>query len=225
MRLSRWLLRAGIGRGRTQGRMFMIKNVVFDIGNVFVQWSPPEVIRRSFGHAPDSAENRERTMLLRSPLWLRLNRGELTGAEAELAYQAEHGLTQEQAADLLFHAMDHQEPVDGTEAIARRLQAAGYRLFALTDNVREIVAHLKTRFQFWDLFEGAVVSAEIGMLKPHEGIFRHLIDSFGLAPAETVFFDDVQANVDGARRVGLQARLFTTSAQCEQDLRTLGLTF
>jgi putative hydrolase of the HAD superfamily len=203
----------------------MIRNVVFDIGNVFVNWSPPEVIRRCFGHAPDTVENRERAMLLRSPLWLRLNRGELTGAEAELAYQAEHGLTAQQAADLLFHARDHQQPVEGTEAIARRLQTAGYRLFALTDNVREIVAHLKVRFQFWELFEGAVVSAEIGMLKPHEGIFRHLIDNFGLAPGETVFFDDVQANVDGARRAGLQARLFTTSGQCEQDLLALGLRF
>jgi putative hydrolase of the HAD superfamily len=203
----------------------MIRNVVFDIGNVFVRWSPPEVIRRSFGHAPDSAENRERAALLRSPLWLRLNRGEVTQAEAELAYQAEHGLTQQQAADLLFHAIHHQELIEGTEGIARRLKVAGYRVFALTDNVREIVAHLKTRFQFWDVFDGAVVSAEIGMLKPHEGIFRHLVDTFGLEPSETVFLDDVQNNIDGARRVGLQARLFTTAAQCEQDLRALGLQF
>ena len=203
----------------------MIRNVVFDIGNVFVQWSPPEIIRRCFDLAPDSAENRERTMLLRSPLWLRLNRGEVTQAEAELAYQAEHGLTGDEAAALLFHAMDHQELVDGTETIARRLQAAGYRLFALTDNVREIVAHLKSRYQFWELFDGAVVSAEVGMLKPHDGIFRHLIDTFGLEPAETVFFDDVQGNVDGAQRVGLQARLFTTANQCELDLRALRLQF
>jgi putative hydrolase of the HAD superfamily len=203
----------------------MIKNVVFDIGNVFVRWSPPEVISRCFELAPDSAENRERTMLLRSPLWLRLNRGELTEAEAELAYQAEHGLTEAQAAALMFHVKDHQDQVDGTEAIARRLRAAGYPLFALTDNVREIVAHLKSRYQFWELFDGAVVSAEIGMLKPHAGIFLHLVDSFGLEPSETAFFDDVQTNVDGAARVGLQARLFTTANQCERDLRALGLRF
>lgn len=203
----------------------MIKNVVFDIGNVFVRWSPPEVIRRCFDLAPGGAENWERTVLLRSPLWLRLNRGELTQAEAELAYQAEHGLTQAEAAALLFHAMDHQEPVDGTEALARRLQSAGYRLFALTDNVREIVAHLKSRYQFWRLFDGAVVSAEVGMLKPHDGIFRHLVDTFGLEPAETVFLDDVQGNVDGAMRVGLQARLFTTAERCERDLQALGLRF
>ena len=203
----------------------MIRNVVFDIGNVFVQWSPPEIIRRCFDLPPDSTENRERTVLLRSPLWLRLNRGEVTQGEAELAYQAEHGLSREEAAALLFHAMDHQELVDGTEALARRLQGAGYRLFALTDNVREIVAHLKSRYRFWELFEGAVVSAEVGMLKPHDGIFRHLVDTFGLEPAETVFLDDVQGNVDGAIRVGLQARLFTTAERCEQDLRGLGLRF
>ncbi len=203
----------------------MIKNVVFDIGNVFVQWSPPEVIRRCFDLPPDSAENRERTKLLRSPLWLRLNRGELTETEAELAYQAEHGLTKDEAAALLFHVKDHQDLIDGTEAIARRLQAAGYRLFALTDNVREIVLHLKSRYRFWELFEGAVVSAEVGMLKPHEGIFRHLVESFGLEPSETVFLDDMQANVDGAKRIGLQACLFTSAAQCEQDLRALGLRF
>ena len=204
----------------------MIQNVVFDIGNVFVRWSPAEVISRCFNLAPDSAENRRRaTELLRSPLWIRYNLGELTLPEMELAYQAQHGLTKDQAAQLLFHAMDHQDLIDGTEAIARRLKSSGYRLFALTDNVHEIVAHLKERYRFWELFEGAVVSAEVGMLKPHEGIFRHLIDSFGLTPAETVFFDDYQTNVDGARAVGLQARLFTTASQCEQDLRALGLRF
>jgi putative hydrolase of the HAD superfamily len=204
----------------------MIRNVVFDIGNVFVRWSPAEVISRSLNLAPDSAENRERaTELLRSPLWIRYNLGELTLAEMEAAYQAEHGLTKDEAAGLLFHAMDHQDQIDGTEAIARRLKSSGYRLFALTDNVHEIVAHLKQRYQFWELFEGAVVSAEVGMLKPHEGIFRHLIDTFGLEPAETVFFDDHQKNVDGARAVGLQARLFTAATQCEQDLRALGLRF
>lgn len=69
------------------------------------------------------------------------------------------------------------------------------------------------------------MSAEIGMLKPHEGIFRHLVDTFGLEPAETVFLDDVQGNVDGAMRVGLQARLFTAAERCEQDLQALGLRF
>lgn len=121
--------------------------------------------------------------------------------------------------------MDHQELIAGTEQIARRLKGAGYRIFGLTDNVNEIVAHYKARHRFWELFEGCVVSSEVGMMKPSAEIFRHLLQTHRLAAAETVFLDDFQINVDGAKAVGLEARLFTTPERCEQDLRELGLAF
>ena len=204
----------------------MIRNVIFDVGNVFVRWSPPEIVERCFGLQKDSDENLRRAeALFRGPLWRRLNLGELSQAEAELAYQAEFDLSQEEAERLFFHVIDHQHLIDGTEAIAQRLKHAGYRVFALTDNVHEIVAHLKSRHQFWALFEGAVVSAEVGLMKPNPAIFRHATETFGLVAAETVFFDDIQANVDGARSIGMEARLFTTPSRCEEDLRTLGLSF
>ncbi len=204
----------------------MIKNVIFDVGNVFVRWSPPEIVERCFNLQKDSSENLRRAeALFRGPLWRRLNLGELSQEDAKRAYQAEFGLSKEQANNLFFHVTDHQDLIDGTEDIAQRLKQAGYRVFALTDNVHEIVAHLKSRHQFWSLFEGAVVSAEIGLLKPDAAIFRHATETFGLVAAETVFLDDIQANVDGARAIGMEARLFTTPSRCEEDLRQLGLSF
>ena len=204
----------------------MIKNVVFDVGNVMVRWSPSDIVHRCFALAPETDANLARAQaLFRCQTWRRLNLGELTQAEAELAFQTELGLTADQTRDVFFHVMDHQELIDGTMAIAERLRKAGYRVFALTDNVHEIVAHLKSRHRFWELFEGAVISAEIGLMKPDAAIFRHLLQTFGLQPSETVFFDDFQVNIDGARAVGIEARLFTTAKQCEQDLRALGLAF
>jgi putative hydrolase of the HAD superfamily len=204
----------------------MIKNIIFDVGNVFVRWSPPDIIERCFGHDRDSDENLARAeALFRGPLWRRLNMGEVTQAEAALAYQAEFGLSAQQTDAIFFHVTDHQEPIEGTEALARRLKDCGYQVFALTDNVHEVVAYLKSRHQFWPLFEGAVVSAEIGLMKPDPAIFRHAIEKFGLVAAETVFLDDIEANVAGARSVGMEARLFTTASRCEDDLRTLGLAF
>ena len=200
----------------------MIKNVVLDVGNVFVRWSPPEIVRRCFDLAPDSSENLARAeALFRGAAWRRLNLGELTQAEVEAIYQAELGLTADQARTVFFHVMDHQELIEGTEAIALRLKQAGYRVFGLTDNVHEIVRHYKTRYRFWELFEGAVVSAEIGLMKPDPAIFRHLLQTFGLKADETVFFDDYQANIDGAAAVGIHARLFTTARRCEDDLKAL----
>jgi len=149
----------------------------------------------------------------------------LTQAEVEMAWQTECGLTAEEARSLFFHVTDHQILIEGTDALACRLKAAGYRIFALTDNVREIVAFLKERHTFWDIFEGIVVSAEVGMLKPDPAIFRYTLEKFGLAAEETVFIDDYPRNVDGAASVGIQARLFTTAVRCEEDLRDLGLVF
>jgi putative hydrolase of the HAD superfamily len=204
----------------------VIKNVIFDVGNVFVQWSPKEIVERCFDLPKASDENSRRAeALFQNPLWKSLNRGELTQREAEQAYQAQFGLSAEQTTMLFFHIMDHQELIDGTEEIAHRLRKAGYRVFALTDNVLEIVAHLQSRHQFWTLFEGAVVSAELGMLKPDPAIFRHAIEKFKLLAEETVFFDDIKANVDGASSIGMKARIFTTPSGCAEDLQALGLSF
>jgi putative hydrolase of the HAD superfamily len=204
----------------------VIKNVIFDVGNVFVQWSPKEIVERCFNLQKGSDENLRRAdALFRNPLWMSLNRGELTQRGAEQAYQAQFGLSAEQTKTLFFHIMDHQELIDGTEEIAHRLRKAGYRVFALTDNVLEIVAYLKSRHQFWSLFEGAVISAEIGLLKPDPAIFRHAIEKFNLLAEETVFIDDVKTNVDGASSIGMKARIFTTPGGCIEDLQALGLSF
>lgn len=204
----------------------MIRNVVFDVGNVFVRWSPAEVVERCFKLVRGQPENARRSgELFTSPVWLALNRGELTWDEAQAAYCDEHGLSEDESRDLFFHVMDHLHPVEGTETLARRLKAAGFRIFAITDNVHEMVRHLKARHGFWDLFEGAAISAELGVLKPDPRIYAHLLETFGLTPHESVFLDDVPANVEGARNAGMQAVVFSTSAACEQDLRGLGLAF
>ena len=204
----------------------MIRNVVFDVGNVFVRWSPPEVIQRCFGLAIGTDDHRTcAETLFRSQIWRRLNLGQMSQAEAELAYQADVGLTAEQARQFFFHVTDHQEVIDGTVAIAHRLKLSGCRVFGLTDNIHEIVAYHQARHQFWQLFDGAIVSADVGLLKPDAAIFLHLLKTFSLEASETVFFDDVLRNVEGAQSVGIEARLFTTPNQCEQDLRALGLTF
>jgi putative hydrolase of the HAD superfamily len=62
-------------------------------------------------------------------------------------------------------------------------------------------------------------------MKPNPAIFRHAAQTFDLKAAETVFLDDVEANVDGARSIGMEARVFTTPSRCEEDLRGLGLSF
>jgi putative hydrolase of the HAD superfamily len=198
-----------------------IRNIVFDLGNVVVRWDPALISARTFGEAEATAE------LVRSifadPLWYQLNRGEITEAEAKRAYCDSLKRDPDQLDLLFFHIKDSQALIPGTVDLMERLAKAGFRIFALSDNVREIVLHLRDRYDFWRHFEGVVISAELGLTKPDARIFAHLLQSFALAPEETVFLDDVLGNVEGARAVNMHAIQFVDAERAEADLAALGV--
>ena len=198
-----------------------IRNIVFDVGNVLVPWDPAGIETLALG--PARVETHGFVPPLRgNPIWLAVNRGEHSLEEAKQRYVAEQGFTAAEI-DALWEALYASFPLMAdTRALMDELKAAGYRLFAITDNVHEIVAQLKRDYDFFDLFEVAAVSAELGSLKPDPRIYHWLLEAGGIEASESVFFDDVQRNVDGAKAVGMEAFVFTTAAKAREDLRGLG---
>jgi putative hydrolase of the HAD superfamily len=67
------------------------------------------------------------------------------------------------------------------------------------------------------------VSAELGVLKPSAAIYQYLLDTYGLVAEETLFLDDVPANAQGARDIGMHALVFTATDQAISDMRELGI--
>jgi len=182
-----------------------INNVVFDVGNVLVRWSPAEIVKLTFG----SKESTEQCVnsIFKNDVWLDLNRGLLTETEAKLKYQSELDLS-EMECDRLFYYIKHtQLQLFGSVDLLKRVKVAGYGVYALTD------------------IDGAIVSSTVGLLKPDPEIFNSLLTQYNLTASETVFLDDMRNNVEGAKSVGFSAIQFENSAQCEQDLNALGLNF
>lgn len=138
------------------------------------------------------------------------------------AYSKELNLNLDEMDTFFFHVKDTQDVRASTIELMRRLKLNRYRLFALTDNVHENVSILKTKYDFWNAFEGAIVSAEVGVLKPSEEIYQHLLGKFDLKPTETVFLDDLRRNVDGAKAVGMSAFQFFDATQAESNLIEIG---
>ena len=99
-----------------------------------------------------------------------------------------------------------------------KLYNSGIPLYSITDNVHEIMAHLKRKYNFWDKFLGVVVSAELGILKPAPEIYNNLLQKYKLIPAETLFIDDHPPNIEGEKQVGMQALQFTNTKDCERIL-------
>ncbi|WP_087026312.1 HAD family hydrolase [Thaumasiovibrio subtropicus] len=199
-----------------------IKNIVFDIGNVFVRWAPAEIVRLAFGSRFDPETTAARWF--QSEIWIELNKGRFSEEEAKQRFEQTFDLSRDDVDRLFYYIHESQIAIYGTRDLLNRLKAKDYKVYALTDNVHEIVAFLKSRYLFWPLFDGAIVSAEVNCLKPGAEIFQHLLSQYDLDPAECVFIDDVQANVDGAKSVGMKGIQFTQAHLCEEELLALGVT-
>jgi putative hydrolase of the HAD superfamily len=94
-------------------------------------------------------------------------------------------------------------------AYVKLLRQAGYKTGILSNFGDEARQLWTDTYPFIEHFDGLVISAEVGLMKPHPHIYHLAANSLGVAPAEAVFVDDFVENIEGARRVGMQAIHYT----------------
>lgn len=198
-----------------------IQNVVFDVGNVIVRWSPAEIARLTFGEEK-FCESLVRS-IFKSQTWMDLNIGLITENEAKDQYQLNLGFSQLECDRLFYYVKQTQVLLFGSVELIKRIKAAGYGVYALTDNVREVVKYLQNTYDFWPLFDGATTSAQVGCLKPNAEIYQAMLSQHGLSAESTVFIDDMPHNVRGAEALGIAAIQFENAEQCERELKALGV--
>jgi len=196
-------------------------NLVFDLGGVVVRWDPEAIIAGVFKDEKDRA--RVRDAVFSHADWLELDRGTLGRDEAIERAAQRSGMS---AADItrLLHAVPPSLVVfPDTVALLRRLKSRGYPLYCLSNMHFASIEYLEQKETFWDVFDGRVISCRLQLCKPEAGIYEHLLRTFGLRPAETIFIDDVQKNLDAAAKLGIGTIRFENAAQCERELRARGL--
>jgi FMN phosphatase YigB (HAD superfamily) len=96
-----------------------------------------------------------------------------------------------------------------------------YRTAILTNSFVGARNHEEGRYGFTSMVDLAIYSDEEGMHKPDPRIYEIAIGRLGVPPAEIVFLDDIQPNVDAARAAGIQAILFTSNAQAIAEIEAL----
>jgi len=201
----------------------MIKNVIFDIGNVLVKWSPREIITMTFGD--DVNVDELMAILIHNQPFFDLNRGYFSLEKAKTLIKESTEYSQADIDHLFDNLFTSLTPIEGSFALLQRLHQAGYKLFSLTDNVHEVITYLQEKYEFWPYFYDAVVSADVGLLKPDPKIYEILIKQCQILPQESVFMDDMPANVLGAQKAGIHAFQFTTAEDAQQQLNAMGLVF
>jgi 2-haloacid dehalogenase len=198
-----------------------VSAVVFDVGRVLVQWDPRHLYRTLF---PDPDEMESFLSEVCTPAWnLELDRG-MDWDEA-LSERIARFPRFEREIRAFRERWDEMVPgaIDGTVGLLEALAARGIPCFALTNFNAHTFARTRARFPFFGLLSGAVVSGEEGLLKPDPRIYHLLTTRYALDPAETLFVDDVQANIEAARACGWHALQFTNAVALREDLARLGL--
>ena len=200
----------------------MIRNVVFDVGNVLADFRYRDYMR-DLGFDPETVEFLAKNMV-ETPFWAEMDLGLWTIAQA-LAhfteqyprYRREIGLFWENIRDIV-REYDYAQP------LVHRLKEQGYGVYLLSNYPVETAEMHWPTFRFLPETDGRIISGYEKLAKPDPAIYRLLESRFGLVPGECVFVDDNPANVEAARGVGLQAVRFTGVEALERELAALGVT-
>jgi FMN phosphatase YigB (HAD superfamily) len=196
----------------------MIKNVVFDVGNVLVKLHYQPFIKYLSQAGIDMDD---------LPRWLTQvdleghERGELAG-EVLLQRVAAMASRPLDAAELRVQWLSMFERWDEMFALASGLMA-DYRVYLLS-NIGDLHwAHLDALYGLDSLVHGACASFKVGAIKPQAEIYRKAEAMFDLDPGATVFLDDLPRNVTAARECGWHAIHHTDAELSRAQLRALGV--
>lgn len=198
-----------------------IDTVIFDLGGVLIDWNPRHLYRTIF----DDREAMEWFLAhVCTPEWNLQQDAGRTWQDAVAEAVARHP---DHAAPIRAYWQRWEEtlggPIEGSVALLDELRSKPVRLLALTNWSAETFPIGRRRFPFLDWFEGVVVSGVEKQIKPDRAIFELLLRRYRVDPARAVFIDDSEANVDGARRVGLHAIHFRGSEALRRELAAFGI--
>lgn len=195
-------------------------NLVFDLGGVVIAWNPSAIAASVFGDPAEQALVLER--VIGHPDWIELDRGTLPLDDAIVRAAARTGLARRSVEALFAAVPPSLVPMPDSVALVDAVRRAGHRLYALSNLHRASFAHLAATYDLFALFDGRVVSCEVGACKPEPAIYRHLLERHRLDARDTVFIDDVQANLDAADAFGIHTIRFEGAPACRARLADIG---
>jgi 2-haloacid dehalogenase len=197
-----------------------IKAIIFDFGNVLLEWDPRNVYKRFF---PDDPEGMEQFLK------------EINFMDWNL--QQDKGRPFKEGVALLSEKFPHHshliqayhdhwidsvgESIIGTVEILKQLKQAGYPLYGLSNWSAETFPYAREKYDFFDLLDGMVISGEVGHVKPDPEIFQILLDKIGRPTQECLLIDDSLTNIDQAKTMGFAVIHFQTPEQLKESLREL----
>jgi epoxide hydrolase-like predicted phosphatase len=180
----------------------MIKNIVFDLGNVLISFRPSEYFDKK-GY-PENIKSKILTDIFASKEWRMLDSGEINTREAIESIALNSSLKKEEIAHIFNLRTDLIYPIDQNVLLLPELKKQGFRLYFLSNFPIDIFEEVKTDYYFFRYFDGGLISAEAKSSKPDSRIYEILLERYKIIPEETLYIDDIEMNVKTAESLGMK---------------------
>lgn len=200
----------------------MIRNIVFDMGNVLIHWQP-NIFLDQLNVAEEDRPRLTREVFGRVE-WIQLDRGVISFEEAAAAMCARlprhlHGV----ARTLVFGWWKRPLcPVEGMAGLIQQLKESGYGIYLLSNANVDLPQYFH-RIPGSEYFDGRIVSADWRLLKPQPELYRVLLREYNLLAEECFFVDDLNINVEAAMLVGMSGAVFHGTDELRRELLQAGV--
>lgn len=184
----------------------MIKNIVFDMGNVLIKYDPSQFITEF-----TSNEDHQQLLLKRifyTDEWEQYDQGTIT--KEEIINKARKLLpeTLHSSIPIVMDTwFEKMTPISGMEEVVKTLKKNGYSIYLLS-NVSQDFYSFKDVVPGMDYFDGRFISSDWKCIKPDAEIYQLFFNHFNLEPAECFFIDDLAMNIEAAASQGMQGHIF-----------------
>lgn len=198
----------------------MIRNIIFDVGMVLVDWQPRETFRQLGFDEKTVAAVAAAT--IESEAWNENDRSLLTDEEIAACFIRR---APEYEREIRLFWDNVGLPVrqrDYTSGWIKELHEQGYKVYILSNYGRRTYAQTKDgALSFLKDVDGALFSFQVNQIKPEPEIYRTLMERYSLTPEECVFFDDREENIAAAEKLGMHGIVFENQAQALEAFERL----
>lgn len=194
----------------------MIKNVVFDIGNVLAGFAW-ENFFKSFGYSEEVLKKLERATV-KSSFWNEMDRGKMDTEEILDAFIENDPSIEPEIREVFRDISGMITRYDYAVNWIQEVKAKGCKVYIISNFARKAHEDCIGALDFLEEADGAILSYQVQLIKPSPEIYQLLCSRYGLKPEECVFIDDMPVNVEAAMNQGMKGIVFSSLTQAKQEL-------
>jgi glucose-1-phosphatase len=199
----------------------MIRNIIFDLGNVLVNFRFSEFFDKK--NYPENLKAKIISDIFSSKEWCKLDNGEISVLDAINSIALKSSLEKQEIAHIFDLRTELMFPLDQNIKVLPELKKQHFRLFYLSNFQNDIFYDIKTVNNFFKYFDGGIISSDVNVSKPDIRIYNILLEKYSLVPEECFFIDDIEINVKAAEIAGMKGYVtygsLNISKQIENALR------